>query len=749
MKKLHALFVALLPIAALPALPAQASLDCDNGFCVQSYYFTGTTQTFEVPEGIGSIRYEIYGASGARGGAGALAQGYLTNLPEQLIIEVGGAGGLGSFRPGGYNGGGASGGTRNNEGAGGGASDIRLTTDLESRIVVAGGGGGGGGFAGGAGGPGGLVGGDGVDGQGLGGKGSSLVGGAAGVNNSSGVVPQPGSFGFGGSGGSGLHAGGGGGGGGWYGGGGGGGDNDATGTDGGGGGGGSSFAHPEYTSNASFESGLNWGHGRVMLYYQMVPAVLQFTGAQVSRTEMTFNLVMNQNIQNLSVQDFMLSAGSCEINRVSINLNAATIRLRNCSNGEIGLTLNAMSVGEWEVGPLTSVTAFANNDLSGPKLSIAQPQRAYSESTVILPITYSELVPVANHFEVSGCEYAITPEAIALSSCSEGVNVVSVLPGLTLDSWGNSGPTAQSVNFVVDKTAPSVSFLTTFSGVVSFSYELQLQSSETIEIAPDAISFSATTTCSEQVNAQSQLCGYGTFSWSVNLASISDLVGNIAGSEVLIFEISNPEPEPQRVEQADVPAQDPSPTPQAAETQTPQTQDPIPEPQPQPQPEPQPQSVGPELVIDPTPETLVTESPKTESETVSQPVTESPKSESATASEQPMPVDLIDPFPLPQTDNPIQIQPVNQAVFVPEVYSEIEIVAQDEGPDLDPPIKELESDVDPEIEQESTTDQLATEVVAGSEVQLEKTAPFPWLEGLIVLALVALIGLGAYRAIGR
>ncbi|NBU23665.1 MAG: hypothetical protein EBS38_07155, partial [Actinobacteria bacterium] len=121
MKKLHALLFALLPIAALPPLPAQAALTCDSGFCVQAFYYTGTPQVYQVPEGIGTIRYEIYGASGARGGGGALAQGYLKNLPSQLIIEVGGAGPLGAFRPGGYNGGGASGGSRMNEGAGGGA----------------------------------------------------------------------------------------------------------------------------------------------------------------------------------------------------------------------------------------------------------------------------------------------------------------------------------------------------------------------------------------------------------------------------------------------------------------------------------------------------------------------------------------------------------------------------------------------------------------------------------------------------
>lgn len=739
MKKLHALFVALLPIAALPALPAQAGLDCDNGFCVQSFYYTGTPQTFEVPEGIGAIRYEIYGASGARGGAGALAQGYLSNLPDQLIIQVGGAGGLGSFRPGGYNGGGASGGSRNNEGAGGGASDIRLTEELQSRIVVAGGGGGGGGFAGGAGGPGGLVGGNGVDGQGLAGKGGSNSGGDAGINNSTGYLPQPGSFGVGGSGGSGLHAGGGGGGGGWYGGGGGGGDDDETGFDGGGGGGGSSYAHPDYTTNPSFEAGLNWGHGRVLLYYQMVPSVLQFSGAQVNRTEMSFDLVMNQNISNLTAQDFSFASGTCEVNRVSINLNTANIRLRNCSDGEIGLTLNAMSVGEWEVGPLVAVTAHGYNDLQGPQLRISAPAAGYSTTSLTLPITYSELIPSPDYFSVTGCDFSVTLEAIELSSCSEGVNLVSVNSGLATDTWGNAGPAAQSVSFRVDLTAPTISFATTFSGAVTFSYELLLQSSETIEIAPDAISFSSSASCSHQVNAQSQICGYGTFSWSVNLASISDLVGNRAGDEIRYFEIVNLEPQPVEATQSQLVQQPAQPEPVQPEPVQPAPVLPQPEPAPQ----------GPPIVIAPVTENTATESSVSESGT---------SSESVSVSEQLAPEVETDEesLMLPDATGPwSQFDDLLESTPEPTLVQNLDSVGENQISTIDTfeVLDSQETMIDTmEIsvpEESGQPESFEAQGVSGPPLELEDKASFPWLESLIVLALAGLFGFGAYRTIGR
>ena len=736
MKKLHALFVALLPIAALPVMPAQAALECDNGFCVQSFYYTGTPQVFEVPDGIGAIRYEIYGASGARGGAGALAQGYLQNLPDQLIIQVGGAGGLGANRPGGYNGGGASGGSRNNEGAGGGASDIRLDSSLESRIVVAGGGGGGGGFAGGAGGAGGLVGSNGTDGQGLAGKGGTASqGGDAGVNNSFGVMPTSGLFGVGGAGGFGLPAGGGGGGGGWYGGGGGGGDDDETGSDGGGGGGGSSYAHPDYVTNSSFESGLNWGHGRVMLYYQMVPSVLAFSGAQTNLTEMSFDLVMNQNIQNLSVDDFEFALGSCQVNRVAINLNTANIRLRNCSGGDIGLTLKAGSVGEWELGPLTAQTAYAHNDLFGPTLRMTQPSQRYSASAVVIPITYSELVPTLESFNLPDCQAELTLENLILSSCSEGVKTVSVLGSVSSDSWGNVGPSLQSVSFEVDLTPPTFSHIATFSGVTTFSYQLMLQFSETVEIALDAISVSSSMSCSQEVNAQTQLCGHGSLSWRVNLALITDLVGNPVGEGLVRFDLENPVPELESIPNTPAPepeAVNPTPAPVQPEPATPPAE---------------PQPTGPAIVIEPTPEPA----PATESGSISQTVTQS---EEVTESES-VKVE-------PGSDSEEVELPVVDSSGSWEEFESIEVAVLQELEARSDPLRTAqsqqaigpESDVDTDIVVPSIATPAEPEpqiqtVVSGPQLELQKEGSWPWLEVAIASLLLGLIGFGAYRTIGK
>lgn len=735
MKKLHALFIALLPIAVLPVMPAQAALDCDNGFCVQSFYFTGTPQVFAVPDGIGSIRYEIYGASGARGGAGALAQGYLQNLPDELIIQVGGAGGLGANRPGGYNGGGASGGSRNNEGAGGGASDIRLDSSLESRIVVAGGGGGGGGFAGGAGGPGGLVGSNGNDGQGLAGKGGTATqGGDAGINNSSGAQPTAGAFGSGGAGGFGLHAGGGGGGGGWYGGGGGGGDDDETGFDGGGGGGGSSYAHPDYVTNASFESGLNWGHGRVMLYYQLIPSVVSFVGAQTSLTEMSFDLVMNQNISNLSAEDFEFSVGNCQVNRVAINLNTANIRLRNCSSGDIGLTLKAASVGEWELGPLAAQTAIAVNDLAGPTLLMSQPPQRHSSSVVVIPITYSELVPTLESFIFPDCQAELTTESLLLSSCSEGVRTISVLPSVASDAWGNIGPSAQSVSFAIDLTPPTFSQIATFSGITTFSYQLMLQFSETVEIALDAIRVSSSMSCSQEINAQTQVCGHGSVSWSVNLALITDLVGYPVGDGVVHFEINNPAPEPDPIPQAQAPEPQP-----VNSTPAPVQPEPVAPPD-------EPQPTGPAIVIEPTPEpAAATESASTsDAATQSEGVTES---ESVSVE----PVSGSEEIELPFEDSasPWVEFESNDAAIVQTLEAQPGPLKpaqslQNLGPD---PVGQTEiHETGPSPEGPKT--QVQT-LVAGPELELQKQPSWPWIEIAITGLLLGLIGFGAYRTIGK
>jgi len=465
--------------------------------------------------------------------------------------------------------------------------------------------------------------------------------------------------------------------------------------------------------------------------------VVQFTGSQVDRTEMSFDLVMNQYIQNLSTEDFSFAVGSCEVNRVSINLNTANIRLRNCSSGEIGLTLNAMAVGEWEVGPLTSVTATAMNDLVGPRLSIAEPEARYSTSSVVLSITYSDLIPVPDYFSVTGCELSISTSEIVLSLCSEGVNLVGVNPDLAVDSWGNSGPSSQRLSFIIDQTAPSMSAQTTFSGGVTFSYELQLQFSETVVIDSDAISFSSTTTCSQQVNAQSQICGYGTFSWTVNLASISDLVGHAAGSEVLVFEVSNLEPV--SVLASESPEAEPAPVAQPQPAQPPLEVA---------QPEPQPQPVGPPIVIEPTPVSEITVS---ESATISESASASasPITSSETVSEEIEALLPEDNGPWNQFDDFLDQDLLAAATAPVETGGETQ-VSSDTDSDAEPIVSgERVTEEISKVELDQPSARPTAKAVSGPEIELEQRDSFPWAESLILLALLGLFGFGAYRTIGK
>lgn len=242
------------------------------------YNYTGTEQTYVVPNGVTTLLIEAYGAQGndgvgaapGLGGLGAYAYGELSVTPGQTIyIYVGGQDG--------FNGGGLAG--AGNTGNGGGASDVRVGGNtLIDRVIVAGGGGGGGATGcvadhpGGNGGYGG--GGTGQDGttspNGGGGFGGTLgAGGAEGIG-CAGYVGSPGQNG--GTGGDGqtcccatIPSGGGGGGGYINGGGGGGGSAGTTGCSGndkgggGGGAGGSSFtgtlANPTTTDNVNGSDG--------------------------------------------------------------------------------------------------------------------------------------------------------------------------------------------------------------------------------------------------------------------------------------------------------------------------------------------------------------------------------------------------------------------------------------------------------------------------------------------------------------
>jgi Glycine rich protein len=272
----------------------------------------GSPQTWTVPAGVTQATFDVYGAQGGGGapsGPGGEAEGTLPVVPgSTLQINVGGQaiGTAGGFNGGGNAsiGGGPTG--------GGGASDVRDGSyGLADRLVVAGGGGGDGyteGYgvpvgetAGGAGG--GANGGDPtVCSSGsppittpCGAGGTNTAGGAAGqtvacdgfpgVQVLAVTAPTDGSFGIGGSGGSvtctfivsadpttyeTLNVGGAGGGGGWFGGGGGAVAAEAYSPEifaaESPGGGGSGYIDPSAT-NASMQTGVNAGNGKVVITY--------------------------------------------------------------------------------------------------------------------------------------------------------------------------------------------------------------------------------------------------------------------------------------------------------------------------------------------------------------------------------------------------------------------------------------------------------------------------------------------------
>ena len=208
----------------------------------QTFNFTGSQQSWTVPNGVTSINFTIAGAKGGNGASGivgangATMAGALAVTPGQTIfINVGGQGAISA---GGFNGGGNGG---SGAGGGGGATDIRIGGNgLANRAVVAAGGGGAGagpsytptagaggtgtfcgapwGYGGANGGgcaagtSGGCAGGT-APAYGTGGAGGGLSSGGGTAGSGGGVLGQAGSLGLGGNGGTSAYGAGGGGGG--------------------------------------------------------------------------------------------------------------------------------------------------------------------------------------------------------------------------------------------------------------------------------------------------------------------------------------------------------------------------------------------------------------------------------------------------------------------------------------------------------------------------------------------------------
>ncbi|MBP5983983.1 MAG: hypothetical protein KA734_09680 [Fluviicola sp.] len=246
-----------------------------------TFQYTGAIQTWTVPAGVFALYIELYGAAGGDantilGGKGGKVTCYLPVSPGQVLnLTVGGkpttqTAVYGFGGTGGYSTANAS----NTSRAGGGLSGISFGTPItqaNARAIAAGGGGASFGYSpdptGGNGG--GTTGANGVGGFGSnsqGRGGSPTSGGIAGTPyDTNNTLPTAGSAISGGNGGIvsvSSHNGGAGGGAGYFGGGGGAGGGAAQ----GGGGGGSSWAHASCANTQHF-SGVNSGHGYIIIYY--------------------------------------------------------------------------------------------------------------------------------------------------------------------------------------------------------------------------------------------------------------------------------------------------------------------------------------------------------------------------------------------------------------------------------------------------------------------------------------------------
>jgi hypothetical protein len=303
-----------------------------------NFNYTGSVQTWTVPQCVTSINVVVAGAKGggATGGNGARLTATIPVTPGQVLnIYVGGQGSCGN-NSGGWNGGGTGhasnpANVNYNSCGGGGATDIRIGGNaLVNRVIVAGGGGGKSGgsspVAGGAancqnGAPG-------VSTYGAGGGGGTQAAGGAGGAPWAGTPPggQAGTLGQGGNGGFWSTASGGGGGGGYYGGGGGGNDGCCTGSNGGGGGGAGSSLLP---AGGTCLPSNNTGNGYASITYTPVNLVINPTSTNVT----CFGLCNGTANANYPGATYLWSNGAttqsisnlCPGNyTVTVNLNGCT-----------------------------------------------------------------------------------------------------------------------------------------------------------------------------------------------------------------------------------------------------------------------------------------------------------------------------------------------------------------------------------------------------------------------------------------
>ncbi len=457
--------------ATLGAIPASASYveSCYEQNCTIWFSHTGGLQQWNPPINARNMTFQVSGGQGGKsGGQGGRVTGTLTQIPSTLYIAVAGAGVTGQSAAGGFNGGGQAGSGSNNEGSGGGSSDIRLGTDVESRIVVAGGGGGrGAGITLTPSPGGGLIAAAGKDGQAKGGGGGSQTsGGSGGLANGTGTSGAAGSLLNGGKGGSSALYGGGGGGGGYYGGGGGGSDTDSSGNDAGAGGGGSSFADPLYTSNITHFTGVKSGHGMVMIEYQLVP-LFQSIGAQTqltSSSSIDFQIQLSDPFPGFSASNIEIigDPGTCQPGTLSGSGTSLVYTVTDCVDGEVGISIPANSIAEQSYsGPeITQSSALVTVDRTAPAVS----EITQEDSELIIPITESVMPPQADNYSFTSSHSACQVDSVTassdqlwlatLSGCEDSSFSFSILANSVVDLAGNTGPEVDT-SFTVTVPVPA------------------------------------------------------------------------------------------------------------------------------------------------------------------------------------------------------------------------------------------------------------------------------------------------------
>jgi hypothetical protein len=461
-----------LTTTTLGALPASANYveSCYEQNCTVWFSYTGEIQQWNPPINARNMTFQVSGGQGGKsGGQGGRVTGTLSQIPSTLYIAVAGAGITGQSAPGGFNGGGQAGSGSNNEGSGGGSSDIRLASNVESRIVVAGGGGGrGAGITPIASPGGGLIAAAGKDGQGRGGAGGSQTsGGIGGAANGTGTSGSAGALLTGGTGGSSILYGGGGGGGGYFGGGGGGSDTDSSGNDAGAGGGGSSFADPFYTSNITHFTGVKSGHGLVMIEYQLVP-LFQSIGTQTQLTNSSsidFQIQLSDPFPNFSANHIEIigDPGTCQPGILSGNGTSIVYTVTDCVDGEVGISIPANSIAEQGYsGPeITQSSIMVEVDRTAPEiLEITQ-----LESQLVIPITEQVFQPQADNYYFISSNNACRVDSIVASSdqiwlatlagCEDSSYSFTIVANTVTDLAGNTGP-ATDFSFAVVVPVPEV-----------------------------------------------------------------------------------------------------------------------------------------------------------------------------------------------------------------------------------------------------------------------------------------------------